>query len=155
VNGIEDPAVVSRRIVDANAYMTIATADGDGRPWASPVWYAPLTPTELLWVSRPESRHSRNIAARPEIAIVIFDSTVPIGAAEAVYLEALAEQLSGDGLDEAIAAFSRRSQACGARAWTAADVLPPAGFRLYRSTASSRFVLGSGDERLPVKAEAP
>jgi hypothetical protein len=151
----EDTAVAARRIVDANSYMTIATADVEGRPWASPVWYAPVTPVELLWVSRPESRHSQNIAARPEIAIVIFDSTVPIGAAEAVYLEAVAEQLSSDGLDEAIATFSERSQAHGARAWSAADVLPPATFRLYRANVSSSFVLGPGDERLPVQGDAP
>jgi hypothetical protein len=135
-------------------YLTIATADGDGRPWASPVWYAPVTPTELLWVSRPESRHSRNIAVRPEIAIVIFDSSVPVGDAEAVYLEAVAEQLSGAFLERAIAVYSERSQAGGARSWSAADVLPPADFRLYRATASSRFVLGPGDERLPVQAVA-
>ena len=28
-------------------------------------------------VSRPEARHSRNLAVRPQLAIVIFDSTVP------------------------------------------------------------------------------
>jgi hypothetical protein len=153
MSGTEDTAVAARRIVDANMYMTIATADGDGRPWASPVWYATVTPVEFLWVSRPESRHSRNIAVRREIAIVIFDSTVSIGAAEAVYLEAVAEQLSSDGLDEAIATFSQRSQARGARAWSAADVRPPATFRLYRARVSSSFVLGPGDERLPAQAD--
>ncbi len=151
---IEDPGAVARRIVEANMYMTIATADGDGRPWVSPVWYAPVTDTEFLWVSPPETRHSRNIALRPEVAIVIFDSTVPIGAAEALYLEATAGQLSGEDLDRAVATYSRRSQACGANAWEAADVLPPAAFRLYRATAASRFVLGPGDQRLPVKVDS-
>ena len=31
----------ARRIIDANSYMTLATADADGRPWATPVWFAP------------------------------------------------------------------------------------------------------------------
>jgi uncharacterized protein YhbP (UPF0306 family) len=146
----EDPGAAAQRIVDANMYMTIATADGGGRPWVSPVWYAPLSYTELLWVSDPESRHSRNIALRSEIAIVIFDSTVAVGAAEALYLEADAERLSGDDVESAIATYSRRSQTCGARAWEAADVLAPARFRLYRATASSSFLLGPGDQRLPV-----
>ena len=149
-----DTASVARRIVDANMYMTIATADEDGRPWVSPVWFARASDAEFLWVSSPDARHSRNIALRPEIAIVIFDSTVPVGAAEALYLDAVAEQLSGDGLDRAIATYSRRSQACGARAWEPADVLPPAAFRLYRATASSQSVLGPRDERLPVTVEA-
>ena len=132
-------------------YMTIATADGAGRPWISPVWYAPLTDTQVLWVSAPEARHSRNIAGRPEIAIVIFDSTVPVGAAEALYLDAVADQLSGEALERAIGRYSERSQACGAPDWDASDVLPPAAFRLYRATASSKFVLGPGEQRLPVR----
>ncbi len=153
MNEIAETSALARRIVEANMYMTIATADGDGRPWVSPVWYAPLTTTEVLWVSAPEARHSRNIAGRPEVAIVIFDSTVPVGGAEALYLEAVAEELSGESLERAIAAYSQRSQACGARAWEAADVLPPAAFRLYRATASTQFVLGPHDERLPVRLE--
>ena len=30
----------ARAIVDANSYMTLATVDTDGAPWASPVWFA-------------------------------------------------------------------------------------------------------------------
>ena len=34
--------------------MTIATADADGTPWVTPVWFAPDGPDGLLWVSDPE-----------------------------------------------------------------------------------------------------
>ena len=145
-----DAGALARRLVAANMYMTIATADADGRPWISPVWFAPASNDELLWVSAPDARHSRNIDVRREIAIVIFDSTVSVGAAEALYLEAVAEQVADDRVETAIAAYSKRSQACGARAWEAAEVRPPAPVRLYRATAGARFVLGPGDQRLPV-----
>jgi uncharacterized protein YhbP (UPF0306 family) len=148
---IDDTVAAARRTIEKNMYMTLATAGADGRPWVSPVWYAPAGDTEFLWASATDTRHSRNIALRPEIAIVIFDSTVPIGAAEALYLEAVAEQLSGDGLERAIATYSERSVACGANAWRVEDVLPPATLRLYRATAGSRFVLGPHDQRLPVR----
>jgi pyridoxine/pyridoxamine 5'-phosphate oxidase len=147
-----DTEATARRLIEANMYMTIATADADGRPWISPVWFASASDTEFLWVSSPEARHSRNIAARPEVAIVIFDSTVPVGSAEALYVEAVAEQLADGDVDEAIEIYSRRSQACGARPWTAGDVLAPEPFRLYRATAGARSVLQSDDQRLPVKA---
>jgi hypothetical protein len=55
--------------------------------WATPVWYAPESHTRLLWISRPEARHSRNIALRPEIGIVIVDSRAPIGTGDGVYIE--------------------------------------------------------------------
>jgi hypothetical protein len=147
----EDPAAMGRRIVDALMYMTLATADDDGRPWASPVWYAPATYSELLWVSKPDARHSRNLAVRPEVGIVFFDSTVAIGRAEAVYMEALAEELAGPELERGIAAFSGRSKAVGGPEWSLSDVTPPAPLRLYRATASAQFVLGPGDRRVAVR----
>jgi nitroimidazol reductase NimA-like FMN-containing flavoprotein (pyridoxamine 5'-phosphate oxidase superfamily) len=142
-----DLATIATSIVDDNRFMTLATADADGSPWASPVWYAPSAYRHFYWVSSPDARHSRNIAVRPEVAIVIFDSHRP-GGWTAVYLSALAEQL--DDVDEAVAIFSERSRAHGFPAWTREDVLPPARHRLYRATASERFVLDPHDRRLPV-----
>lgn len=31
---------LARAILDGIAYVVLATADTDGRPWASPVWFA-------------------------------------------------------------------------------------------------------------------
>jgi uncharacterized protein YhbP (UPF0306 family) len=141
---------VARSIIDSNLYMTLATVDEAGRPWASPVYYAPAEYREFHWVSAPDARHSRNLAARPEVGIVIFDSRAPINTGQGVYLSAFAEQLTGDELDRGIKIFSRRSQEHGAGEWTPADVAPPARLRLYRATASEVFVLGARDERIPV-----
>ena len=84
----------ARALIDANAYMTLATADRDGRPWASPVWFAHDGYTTFYWVSRPGPRHSRNLEVRPQLAIVIFDSTVPECEGQAVYMEAEAERVA-------------------------------------------------------------
>jgi nitroimidazol reductase NimA-like FMN-containing flavoprotein (pyridoxamine 5'-phosphate oxidase superfamily) len=146
-----DPGAVAREIIDANLYLTLATADGDGRPWATPVWYAHDGYTDLFWVSRPDARHSRNLAVRPEVGIVIFDSTVPEGNGQAVYVEALAEELDGVERDEGIAVVSRRSEAQGASEWGVADVTGPAPLRLYRARASAHFVLAADDRRLAVR----
>ena len=147
-----DLAAVACDIVDSNAYMTLATADRDGNPWASPVWYAHAGYREFLWVSRPDARHSRNLAARPQLGIVIFDSTASVGAAQAVYVEAVAKELTGADRDEAIALYSRRSENLGARQWASADVIAPAALRLYRASASAHFVLDEHDRRVPVNA---
>jgi nitroimidazol reductase NimA-like FMN-containing flavoprotein (pyridoxamine 5'-phosphate oxidase superfamily) len=146
-----DPAALAREIIDANQYMTLATADGDGRPWATPVWFAHQGYTDLFWVSRPDARHSRNLAVRPEVGIVIFDSTVPAGSGQAVYVEALAGELEEAGREQGIAIFSRRSEAQGAAPWGVADVSGPAPLRLYRARASAHFVLDGHDQRLAVR----
>src|ERR1043165_4372149 len=66
-------------IVAASTYMTTPTAGAGGSPWASPVWFASVDGREFLWISKPGARHSRNIAARPDVAIAIFDSSQPPG----------------------------------------------------------------------------
>lgn len=138
---------MARSVIDSNRYMTLATADGDGVPWASPVWYAPAEYREFYWVSSPEARHSRNLAVRPQLAIVIFDSH-QAGGWNALYLSAVAEQLAD--VDEGIEIFSRHGEEQGLRRWTRDDVLPPARHRLYRATASEVFVLDPHDQRHPV-----
>jgi uncharacterized protein YhbP (UPF0306 family) len=146
-----DLAGLARSIIDSNRYLTLGTADEDGVPWVSPVWYASADYREFFWVSSPDARHSRNVTARPEVSIVIFDSQVPVGGAQAVYMAASAEQLDADSLERGIEIFSRRSVADLAREWTAEDVRPPARHRLYRALATEQFVLGPRDERLPVR----
>jgi hypothetical protein len=149
--------VHGREIVDSGSYMVLGTADPDGRPWVSPVWYAPNGYRELFWVSSPEVDHSRNIAARREISIVVFDSRVPINTGQAVYMAAVAEQLRGpDEEERGIEIFSRRLQQQGGRPWTLEDVRPPALVRLYRATVGQHWMLdksGEGpgyDHRTPV-----
>jgi nitroimidazol reductase NimA-like FMN-containing flavoprotein (pyridoxamine 5'-phosphate oxidase superfamily) len=145
-----DNAAIARAIIDANRYMVVGTADETGLPWVSPVWFAPNGYGEFLWVSDPERRHSWNLSVRPQVSIVIFDSTVPISTGQAVYMSAVAERLDGTDLGDAISVFSRRSTEHGARPWTLDDVIEPARHRLYRAVASEHFILGDQDERVPV-----
>jgi pyridoxine/pyridoxamine 5'-phosphate oxidase len=137
-------------IIDANSYMTLATADEHGNPWASPVWYATADYREFIWVSSPHARHSRNLAARPELAIVIFDSQQTPGTAEAVYVAAQAEQVPEPDLERLLGIYSTTSQRQSLAAWNRPDVQSPAPLRLYHAIAAEHFVLSSGDERLPV-----
>jgi nitroimidazol reductase NimA-like FMN-containing flavoprotein (pyridoxamine 5'-phosphate oxidase superfamily) len=147
-----DLGAVARSIIDSNRYVTLGTADEHGSPWASAVWYAPSEYREFLWVSRPEARHSRNVAARPELALVIFDSH-QAGSWNALYMTGVAEEL-GD-VDDAIRIFSRHGEAQGLRAWPREDVVPPARHRLYRATVSEHFVLDPHDQRILVSPAPP
>jgi uncharacterized protein YhbP (UPF0306 family) len=141
---------VAKAIVDANQYMTLATADEDGMPWASPVWFASDDYREFFWVSSPEARHSCNIGVRPEVAIAIFDSRQAAGTGRGVYISATAAQLPESELDRGLTVFSRVSELKGDVAWDRSDVRPPAKHRLYHATAVQHFVLSRADERLRV-----
>jgi hypothetical protein len=114
--------LTARAIIDANLYLVLATADPTGRPWSSPVYFAHDRYAEFFWASAPEAAHSRNIAARPQVGIAIFDSHAPIGTGQGVYISAVAEQVGGDGLMQGIETFSRRSLAHGGDEWTIKDL---------------------------------
>jgi hypothetical protein len=113
------------------------------------VYYAPVDYREFLWVLRPETLHSGNLVARPQVSIVIFDPTAPIG--------------TGQGVYGGHRRRGHRRRACrhdrrlltslgghGGREWTVDDVEPPAEFRLYRATASVHYMLGSIDRLVAV-----
>lgn len=145
--------MTARTIIDTQLYLVLATADAAGRPWSSPVYFAHAGPAEFFWVSSPDATHSRNIATRPEVGMVIFDSGAAIGTGQGVYMSAVAEQVGADDdVARGIAVFSRRSLAHGGSAWTAADVQGDTGIRLYRAVVDAHWVLakdGKPDHRVP------
>src|SRR4029453_6684850 len=132
---------IARAIIDGNRYLVLGTSDPSGRPWVSPVYYAPSGYAELYWVSSPEARHSRNLAARPELSIVVFDSQTPVGEGQGVYMSALGEELTGVEVERGIEIFSRVSVSHGAKPWTLEDVQDPAVLRLYQARVSKHWVL--------------
>jgi len=119
------------------------------------VYFAPADYRELVWVSSPEARHSQNIAARPEVGIVVFDSRVPINCGQAVYMSAVAELVPAGDLERCLDAYSRSAKDRGGAAWSRDDVDPSARLRLYRATASEQWVLDSHDRRVPVPLGLP
>ena len=141
----------ARELIAANRYMALATADAAGRPWISPVWFAP-DDGGFLWISRPDSRHSRNLAERPELALVIYDSTVRPDERQALYLEAVAEQLDGERRDAAVARFSEHSVADDLEPLSIDAVTGSGPFRMYRAAVTAAFMLeDERDFRTPVE----
>ena len=134
----------ARSVIDSNRYMALGTVDDDGHPWVSPVWFASEDYRNFHWVSSPDSKHSRNLATHAEVAIAIFDSSVPVGAAQAVYMKGVAEELTGDELEAGLEVFDRVSREDIGREWGPDDVQGHSLVRLYRATVSEHWVLIRG-----------
>ncbi|BCJ47936.1 hypothetical protein GCM10010168_22950 [Actinoplanes ianthinogenes] len=145
-----DPAVQAAlwatvpRMLAQHRYLVLGTADGDGNPWATPVFFAAAGEDRILWVSAPDSRHSRNIAVRPTVSITVFDTNAPIGQAEAIYLEATAELLPRDAYASALTMLNTRLPA---ERRVGPDDLGPAGpLEVYQAAVSRHFVLVTGGD---------
>ncbi|HEX5017526.1 MAG TPA: pyridoxamine 5'-phosphate oxidase family protein [Actinomycetes bacterium] len=144
---------VAREILRAHSYVVLATVNAEGAPWASPVWFAMEESPELYWVSRPNARHSQNIEARPQIAMVVFDSTAAPGVRQAVYLTAIARQVTDPvEIEHGIAVFSRKSVREGAGAFGVNEITSPAELRLYRASVQECWIL---DPDVDVRISVP
>lgn len=145
-------AAIARAIIDSNVYMVLGTADAEGRPWVSPVYFTADDYTDFYWISSPDAAHSRNIDARPQISIVVFDSTTPVGAGQGVYMAATAEQLAGDDIEAGLELYPGPPER-GARRVAAEELRAPGPYRLYRARASRHWILDPAlrpDQRTPV-----
>lgn len=146
---MEAPEREALGIVEANRYMVLGTADATGVPWVSPVYFAADGLRRFLWVSKPGARHSRNLAERDAVSVVVFDSAVPIGQGRGLYMTGVAREVPEDERAEAIAVFSRRTSSHGGEAWSVDEVGPSSRFRLYRADVDHHWVLDDHDERVP------
>jgi hypothetical protein len=133
---------VARSILDDVAYMVLATADAEGLPWASPVWFATEGDDDIYWISAPDARHSRNIEERGEIGIVVFDSRTAPATRQALYLRATAERVDDPlVLAHGVEVFTRSSVDQGLGTLTIEEVTGEAPLRLYHASAHERWVL--------------
>ncbi len=90
-----------QRLLEHIPYVTIATVCPNGQPWNSPVVGRFDDDMNLYWVSWKKNQHSKNVAHDARIFAVIYDSRVPEGQGEALYLQMSAHALRRDELAEA------------------------------------------------------
>lgn len=83
----------ARETLQRIANASLATVSRDGLPWNSPVFVAWSPSLAIYWSSHRDSVHSQNIANRPDVFVVVFDSTAPDESGRAVYVRATAHEL--------------------------------------------------------------
>lgn len=143
-----DLAAHALALLEANKYLTLGTVDSRGQPWTTPVYFASAGLRQYYWVSETEARHSRNLAERPQVSLVVFDSTVAPYHGRALYAVATARELSGDDLGSGLAIYPGPDSR-GATPVTRDDVTGSSPYRLYQATASDVWVLCPREPRQP------
>jgi nitroimidazol reductase NimA-like FMN-containing flavoprotein (pyridoxamine 5'-phosphate oxidase superfamily) len=151
-----DLDALARRTLADNRFLVLGTVDPSGRARVSPVWFTMVDHRDVYWLSSPESHHSRNIEERPDVSLVVFDSSLDPHTGQAVYLEATAVRVPDDELEAACAAaFEGVDEALS----FTPETLQDEPFVLYRArvTGSEIHVRGrdvgdgsGSDQRLPV-----
>ena len=143
----------ARTVLDGTCYAVLATADAEGTPWATPVWFAHDGLDRLYWLSWPGSRHSQLIEARPVIALTVFDSHVVPNEGTAFYATAQARRCPDERLDDGLRILNRRLAAHGIGGFTRERITGAARLRLYVAEITDAWVLDQDaevDQRAPV-----
>jgi uncharacterized protein YhbP (UPF0306 family) len=102
-------ATAARRLLDASTLCAIATVSSRGRAHVNTAYFAWSRGFDLVWLSAPESTHSRNLRANPSVAVAVYDSAQTWGKPDrGIQLFGAAGEAVGAAAREAERAYARR-----------------------------------------------
>lgn len=104
----------AKEILATVLYATVATASKAGKPWNSPVAGFWDDNYNLYWFSDKDSTHSKNIRENEDVFIVVYDSTMPEGTGEGVYIEATAYEVTDPSEIEQVVDLQKGDMRCEA-----------------------------------------
>lgn len=144
----------AKEIIEKIEYITLATTSGN-QPWNSPVYSVHDENFNFYWVSWKENTHSKNIRENPNVFLVIYDSTVPEGTGEGVYIKATAKELDNEE-EIRIALDLLYQRKTHKRDWS--EFMGDFPRRLYKATSEEVWMNADGeingnyiDKRIEVK----
>lgn len=133
----------AKNIISKILYITIASSTKDGMPWNSPVYSAFDENYNFFWASDQNGQHSKNIAENENVFIVIYDSTVPEGTGEGVYVKAKAHKIENEKeIQHALECLDGR---VGKKSHSPSEFLGDMPRRVYKAVPEKFWVNDDGD----------
>jgi uncharacterized protein YhbP (UPF0306 family) len=115
---------IARRLLDASPLCAISTVSPGGRAYVNTAYFASGPAFDIVWLSAPDARHSRNVRANPSAAVAVFRSTQRWGGSDrGIQVFGRARELRGRAALDAERLYAKRFRAY-------AGDLPE--FRFYR-----------------------
>lgn len=143
----------AKKIIKDVIYLTLATCDKNRNPWCTPVYTACNDNYEFFWASGFETRHSVNIRENPKIGAALYDSSLPEGEGEALYMDGIAAELLPETWQDGLNLLRGRSNFPD-KYFPYDDYQRLGPVRIYKFTPRSFYVLHpKGDERYDTYAD--
>jgi uncharacterized protein len=102
-------ASLARRLLDSAMLCAIATVSPPGRAHVNTAYFAWSRDLDLVWLSEPDARHSRNLAANPTAAVAVYDSTQSWGGSDrGIQLFGSAREVRGSAARDAERVYAKR-----------------------------------------------
>jgi uncharacterized protein YhbP (UPF0306 family) len=105
-------AEVAHELLDASTLCAIATVDPNGRAHINTAYFAWSPSFEIVWISEPRAKHSRNIHINGTAAVSVFDSSQSWGQPDrGIQLFGIAHKAEGHAADDVVAIYAGRFSA--------------------------------------------
>jgi uncharacterized protein len=103
---------IARRLLEDSKLCAIATVSPGGRPHINTAYFAWGSEFEIVWLSAPDARHSRNVRTNGSAAVAVFRSTQTWGGSDrGIQLFGRARELRGRAALEAERLYAKRFRA--------------------------------------------
>src|SRR6266487_2919486 len=100
---------MARQLLDASTLCAVATTSPRGGVHINAAYFAWSPEFDLVWLSDPGARHSRNLVAHAGAAIAVYDSTQVWGEPDrGIQLFGSAHQVAGPGANDAERLYANR-----------------------------------------------
>jgi uncharacterized protein YhbP (UPF0306 family) len=102
-------AAAARQLLDASTLCAIATVTEDDHAHLNTAYFAWSRDFEIVWVSEPRARHSRNVRANDSVAIAVYDSSQTWGKPDrGIQLFGSAREVGGEDAEQAETCYAKR-----------------------------------------------
>jgi general stress protein 26 len=132
----------AKEIIEKIQYVTISSITEEGMPWNSPVFTAYDENFNFYWGTHVDSQKAKNIRSNGNVFLVIYDSTVPSGTGEGVYIKATAQQLSDSA--EIKVVFELLKDRHATSFWDFAAVSEAGPIRLFKAVPQQAWMNDDG-----------
>jgi uncharacterized protein len=104
-------AALAAELLDGSPLCAIATVAPGSSAHVNTAYFAWSTDFDVVWISEPNARHSRNLRANTSVAIAVFDSDQTWGEPDrGIQLFGSAGQAKGRGVERAEELYAGRFQ---------------------------------------------
>jgi uncharacterized protein YhbP (UPF0306 family) len=102
-------ATIARQLLDASTLCAIATVTPNGSAHVNSAYFAWSRELEIVWLSAPRARHSRNLASNESVAIAVYDSSQTWGRSDrGIQLFGSASEARGGNAEKARSLYETR-----------------------------------------------
>lgn len=102
-------ATIARQLLDASTLCAIATVTPNGGAHVNSAYFAWSRELEIVWLSEPRARHSRNLGSNRSVAIAVYDSSQTWGGPDrGIQLFGSASEARGRNAEKAEILYRRR-----------------------------------------------